>query len=69
MSRSPRKLLKRALDPLDEMTALFARYPEARAELADGLGEGGVDALIHAREVIAWAVHRLSHPEVPGSEH
>jgi hypothetical protein len=66
MSRSPRKLLKRALDPLDELAALLERYPEAKADLVGQLGTDGVDEILHVRKVVASSVERLTTPDAPG---
>lgn len=69
MSRSPRKLLKRALDPLDELAALFERYPEAKAELLGPLGAEGIDDILRARDFLASAVERLGPSGSSGDEH
>lgn len=59
MSRSPRKLLKRALEPLDEMAQLFERYPEAKQELEAKIGVECFAGVGSARDAIRQAIEIL----------
>ena len=57
--RSPRKLLKTALDPLETLEELFERYPEARTQLEAEIGGQRVADLALAREAVRQAVEML----------
>lgn len=59
MSGSPRKLLRRALDALQQVEEVAARYPEARAELATTLGPDRMARLLEARRSVEAALTAL----------
>lgn len=59
MSRSPRKLVLRAVDALREMDAVLARYPDADASVRAALGEEGLAEVRQARDALARAAERL----------
>lgn len=67
---SPRKLLRRALDALDQIEADAARIPAARRALVDQLGPDGYDELVRARKVVARSLAVLNggrSPEITAS--
>lgn len=70
MSRSPRKLISRAIDALREMDDVLARYPEAEAGVHAAIGESGLAEVRQARDVLVRAGERLSsHPTpTPGRD-
>lgn len=53
---SQRKLLRRALDPLDELTALVERYPEARVDLERQVGAARLERISVAHGAIRGVV-------------
>lgn len=67
MSRSPRKLVLRAVDALREMDEVLSRYPEAEAGVRRALGESGLAEVRRARDVLARAAERLSTGGPEGS--
>ncbi len=59
VSASPRKLLRRALDALDQVDEVLRRYPEARADLERRLGPDLFARTVGARETLAEAAAAL----------
>ncbi len=59
MSASPRKLIHRALDALEQADAVLRRYPEARADLERRLGPDLFARILGARETLAEAAAAL----------
>lgn len=59
VSRSPRRLLRRAADALRELEGVLTDHPAAKAELTEQLGQDGLRRLEEAAEVIAGAAERL----------
>ncbi|MBX9854972.1 MAG: hypothetical protein K2Y26_05585 [Gemmatimonadaceae bacterium] len=55
MSKSPRRLLRRAADALRELEDVRARHPEAEAELEAALGREGLAELDAAVAVVRAA--------------
>jgi len=53
---SPRKLLRRALDTLDELVALVERYPEARVDLERQVGAARLERISVAHDAIRGVV-------------
>jgi hypothetical protein len=59
MSRSPRRLLRRAADALRDLGAVLADHPSAKAELEAQLGPDGYRQLEAAAGVVTGAAERL----------
>lgn len=60
MSRSPRKLVSRAVDALREMDEVLARYPDAEAGVRAILGVEGLAEVHQARDILERAAERLT---------
>lgn len=67
MSRSPRRLLRRASEALDALRDVQTRYPDARAELDAALGTDGTARLAEAAAVIRAAADALQALPPPGT--
>ena len=58
---SPRKLLRRALDALNDLEALAERYPDARERLEAAVGAAGWAGLLEARDRVREAHAAVDH--------
>ena len=65
MSKSPKRLLRRAADALAELSEVRARYPETEAELEVALGAEGVRALDAASAVVREAAASMAGDDLP----
>lgn len=65
MSRSPRKLLSRAVDALAEMEDVFSRPPQAEADVRATLGDEGLADVRRARDVLTQAAARFGAERPP----
>lgn len=52
MSRSPRRLLRRAADALSELESVLLQHPDAREELERIVGLDGVERLARATVLV-----------------
>lgn len=59
MSRSPWKLLDRAVGDLEDFEALLSRFPDAMARVRAVLGEGGLARIADMRAELRAAVVQL----------
>lgn len=66
MSASPRKLIRRALDALEQVDDVLQRYPEARADLERRLGPELLARTLAARATLAEATATLGVEAPPG---
>lgn len=60
MSASPRKLLRRAQDSLQQIDVTLERHPQARTELAATIGAEGMEALARATADVDAMVAAMS---------
>lgn len=67
VSRSPRRLLRRAADALASLEDVAARYADARAELERGLTVDGVAELARAAKMVRQAADTLDGSAVGGA--
>lgn len=67
-TRSPRRNLRRALQALEEALDVCDKYPEARADIVQAVGEDGVRDLQESRSRIADILARMdASRSEPGS--
>jgi hypothetical protein len=67
VSASPRKLVRRANDALQQLVETLERYPEARRELVAKLGEQQTEELLQAARIVAAAARALPPERAPDS--
>ncbi len=59
MSRSPRRLLRRAADALSELESVFLQHPDARADLERIVGRDGLERLAGATQLVREQAARV----------